>query len=987
MTAAVSSFWIMAAPTSDSRASPGRIVGRQAERARVRDAIDRAGSGAGVALLISGEAGIGKTHLARDAMESAAQRGFFVLEGRCGALNQKLAYSPIVEALGRALRGLSSADRSHVLAGLPVLDRLLPGLDLPPDEPTGDAALDRTRLFEAVLRLLDRLCRRAPVALFVDDLGWADRSTLELLAYVTRDLAAFPMLLVGTRPAGAAEAGDRPLDDFIRAVRRSGVVEEITLSPLSDEEIRDVVGGLLGDPSDGDVAQFLIERAKGNPLFAEALLGQLRDEMVLVLDRGRWTFRGSRDVSTPPIVRDILTARITSLAPEERRVLEVIATGGDGVPGSILSDVLGSDPSDVLDRLTARDLVVERGVAEPTYGISHPLFGEVVREALPAAEQRRSHASLADAYRRLLPGEVERRAVHAQRSLPHSDPIEVLEVSVRAGEQALSRSAGAEAVAHFAFALELARRERPKSVPSVLVELGEARYRSGDRVAAAGAWGEAIAALGADADPTEIARLHLRAAIALGDAEFAESDRQVAAGLANLSGRDAPELELELLLVAATTAHRRVDRSGLRATVARIVQTGRGVTSDQGRALVSAARLLSLIEERRYLEAETEVGSGYLVRVGNPLLTARHLSVKALINAVMGNLPALRAVNVEALEAARLLGVPSWDYRTHFILFVEALYGGEWDRADEAIAEARLLGDRISHPLVSVAARLLSAILSAYRADFDAALSACIVEDLIGGGASAQPIRELATAVHGIVELEQGRFERAAGLLAGGSLPLGATMPPWDVVAMGEASARLGRTDAAVEVARELESMGPPGSWPVAMAARVEGLAAATEGRSDLAIGRLEAAAETFRLLSMPFEEARAGLEVAELARWTRDVDATLVDRLTAWLATFDRLGAARYAGRARRLLGRFGHPIVAPIRPTLELTPRQLEIAEFVAAGMSNAEIAERLFLSVRTVTSHLDHIYTRLGISSRAALATYAVESRMRAAPTGDT
>jgi DNA-binding CsgD family transcriptional regulator len=76
----------------------------------------------------------------------------------------------------------------------------------------------------------------------------------------------------------------------------------------------------------------------------------------------------------------------------------------------------------------------------------------------------------------------------------------------------------------------------------------------------------------------------------------------------------------------------------------------------------------------------------------------------------------------------------------------------------------------------------------------------------------------------------------------------------------------------------------------------------------------------------------------------------------------------------------------VAPSRRTAELTPRQLEIAELVAAGMSNAEIAERLFLSVRTVTSHLDHIYTRLGIGSRAALAAYAVESRVRTEPSGN-
>jgi len=952
----------------------------------VREAIARASVGKGSALLISGEPGMGKTRLAHDALVHASRRGFRALEGRCDTLSGGLPYAPVVQALGRGLRELPVADRLQITDGLPVLGLLLPGLELPHDVPIGDAALDRTRLFESVLRLLDRVCRRSPVALFIDDLQWADRSTLELLAYVTRDLAAMPLLIVAAYVHDAPEADHRGPGDLLVALRRGGLVNEIALGRLSNDEVQDLVATLLGDSPGDETTRFVIDRSQGNPLFVEALIGRLQEEAILVQSGGRWALARSPAISTPPVIRDVLAERLTSLSEGERRLVDAVAVGGDGVAAAILAEVLGADQSGAADVLVERGLMVEHDIVESQYGIAHPLVREVAYEALTAAERRRWHVAFAEAYRHLLPDDVERLAVHAQRSLPLGDPAAVLDASLRAGEHALSRSAGTQAVSHFEYALELSRRERPKTVPSVLAQLGEALYRTGDRVAAADAWRQSIAALGADAAPLERARLHLRAATALSDAEFAESERHVSAGMADLGSADGTELKLELLLVAATTAHRRVDRRALREAVVRIVQIGRGVTSDQGRALVSAARLLSLLEERRYLEVETELGGRHLLRVGSPLLMARHLSVEALIAAVMGDLSTLRAVNAEAQEAARLLGVPSWDYRAHFNLFVAALYSGDWDRADEAIDEARLLGDRISHPLVSVASRLLSAILSAYRADFDAAVSACRVEDLIADGAPPQPILELATAVHGIVELEQGRFDSAAALLGGSSLPMGATMPPWDVVAMGEAFARLGRTDAAGEVARELESMGPSGSWPTAMAARIEGLAAATDGRRDEAIERLEAAAATLRSLSMPFEEARSGVEVAELMGWTRDIDATLVDRLTAWLATFDRLGAARYAGRALRLLDRFGHPGVAPSRRTAELTPRQLEIAELVAAGMSNAEIAERLFLSVRTVTSHLDHIYTRLGIGSRAALAAYAVESRVRTEPSGN-
>jgi DNA-binding CsgD family transcriptional regulator len=226
-----------------------------------------------------------------------------------------------------------------------------------------------------------------------------------------------------------------------------------------------------------------------------------------------------------------------------------------------------------------------------------------------------------------------------------------------------------------------------------------------------------------------------------------------------------------------------------------------------------------------------------------------------------------------------------------------------------------------------------------------------------------------------IVELERGDARAAlARLERRTDMPMSGSMPPWDLVAKGEALARTGRSDEARLVAERLRSMAGAATYPDAMADRISGLAAAGVGDPGRARRGLGRALHAFAALGLPFEEARTGLELAEFRLRAEPSETDGTDRLIEWQARFDRLGAARYAGRARRVLLALGHEVMTDTTPT-DLTSRQLEIATLVASGLSNAEIAERLFLSIRTVTSHLDHIYTRLGIGSRAALAAYVV------------
>ncbi|MBI2864762.1 MAG: ATP-binding protein [Chloroflexi bacterium] len=178
------------APAEESQSSGWTtpFVGRDDELRHLATAQDLVARGQGRAIFLTGQPGIGKTRLAREALGLASKRGFTVLEGHAYPLEVGLAYAPILGALNPLLRKVGSARLAILTSGLPDLGRLFSGLRLPAPPPLDDPSLERTRLFEAILRLIERVARRAPVALFVDDLHWADPATLQMLHYVARGL-------------------------------------------------------------------------------------------------------------------------------------------------------------------------------------------------------------------------------------------------------------------------------------------------------------------------------------------------------------------------------------------------------------------------------------------------------------------------------------------------------------------------------------------------------------------------------------------------------------------------------------------------------------------------------------------------------------------------------------------------------------------------------------------------------------------------------
>jgi DNA-binding SARP family transcriptional activator/predicted ATPase len=445
----------------------GRSSGPPAERA--------------VAVLVRGEAGVGKTRLAVEAAREAGRRGCLALWGTCSA---QAAYGPFVEALEQYAGGLSPRERAELARAHPEIARILPALD--PDlstTPAGGSG-DELRLFAAVARFLTRLAAFRPVLLVLDDLQLADDASLALLTYLARlPLTGHNWLVLGTyriEEALPRSALAATLQELQRSVRG----RQVDLLRLGRRECLRLVEGVLGGPATEAVGEHIFATSLGNPLFAVELLGALRSAGGLVEREGGWQLAaGMADKSAntiPEQIVDLIASRIATLDEETQRLLSLASVVGMSVPVAVLSrgaGIVGRSVENFLDSLEraveARVLLEEAGSAMETssggYSFQHPLFREVVYARLGTARRTHLHGVVAQAIEAVHPGDVEALAYHYDRSGNREKRVLYLE---KVGDHARSIYANARAEACFRSLLSLLAPGDP-AVPQVQAKLGE----------------------------------------------------------------------------------------------------------------------------------------------------------------------------------------------------------------------------------------------------------------------------------------------------------------------------------------------------------------------------------------------------------------------------------------------------------------------------------------------------------------------------------
>ena len=479
--------------------TPGApIVGREEERARLEAALARVREGRRAVVFVTGEPGIGKTTLVETFLGSERGAATRVGLGQCvEQYGRGDPYLPLIEALERLGRGdegpsVAAAMRRWAPSWLRHASALL--------EPGEREALPRQRgstttrgMLGELAVLLEALTRERELIIWLEDLHWADASTLEAIAFLARRREAAGLLLVATYRPAELGAADHPLARLTRELVVHRFAEELTLGPLTEKAMAQYLAGRLGAPASSDLTRYVHVRTEGNPLFAVTITDDLVNRESIQQVNGAWTLRPleAELEGVPDTLRQLLELQTGRLSDADRRHLEVASVAGVEFSTATVAAGLGLPILSVEARLAglarhgrfirARGPDVwPDGTLAHRFGFIHALHQQVLYAAIPAARAREWHgrlgACLEAAYGTSASEIAPELAMHFERA---RDTVRALRYLRLAGETALGRAAHGEAIGHLSRALGLVDGlpdgpGRARAELEVLVTLGPA---------------------------------------------------------------------------------------------------------------------------------------------------------------------------------------------------------------------------------------------------------------------------------------------------------------------------------------------------------------------------------------------------------------------------------------------------------------------------------------------------------------------------------
>lgn len=955
--------------------TPGRedreLIGRSAELARIDAFLNEARTGDGGLLTLVGPAGVGKSRLITEAMRRARLRGFRVLHGSASPHQEELSYAPLVEALRPLINDAQQLSSRSVLDGLVDLCRLFPDLPLGLPDPLVEAGVERTRLAEAVWRLLTRMARQRPLMVVLENLHCADGATIATLEYLARGLEKFPLLLVtACRPV--PDSNDAAAQ-FLRAIPDSTRLE---ILPLDAPDIAGLIEQRLGGPASEELVALIQARTQGVPLFVVGLLEMLADSGRLTRIGDQWVPLPGADRGVPAGAAEFFASRLASFSAEDRRLIQAIAVCGDAATVDVLRQVSAVADANVrLADLRRKGVVTEvESAGEILYATTQPLLAEVAYGQLLESARRAMHAKAARLIQQRWPADVSRLAAHVSRAGSEVLPDHALAVLSTATSVALQKLAGAEAMRHAEAAVSIAERSgRSDVLPRLNEQLAEAAALSGLPERSMDAY---VTAADRAIAPLEQARLLHKAAnvawqVGRFEAAYFSLD-QAEKALEEIDAVAAIDVRILLAEHRYLLATREANQAKAESAIAELrVLADAHPQPAANRARVGLSSVPSAFSDADVLRTfAATYGNDAVDRVaglGDALLLAHMHRPWVIAALIAGDISEARRRSAVARKHAQQVPRASYEVPPLILGGWTEFIGGEWNRALELADEAHAIAYRTAIPRDRAGVLALRAMILLRRGQVEEARRD-IADARVIFGPRDRHISATLDTVETLLSIITRHIERAVELaldltfLSSGHIPLITQQ------VRCEAFIAAGDLPRAREVVAFLEA-GNSHRHIRAQIARLEGLIAVAEGDSGVAGEKLFEATEELTDLGLPFDAALAALELAEVTS-----DATPAERA---LTVFDRLEAKPFADRARQLLRRLGQPATAPtIRSDGELSGREREVAFLVAQGLSNAAIAERLFISPRTVTTHLDRIYRRLGVRSRAALTRYVLE-----------
>ncbi|MEU9173559.1 AAA family ATPase [Streptomyces sp. NPDC048420] len=949
------------------------LIGREDELDRLSGVLERARGGEARAVLVAGDAGVGKTRLLDEVMGRAAAGGMTVLAGHCVDLGDVgLPYLPFTEVLGV----LAGDERfSGVVSSHPAVERLLGGGS------PGDSG-GRLRLFEGIAGLLADLADIAPLLLVLEDLHWADQSSRDLLRFLLsrgilqRAAGGVPTHRLAVLASYRADDLHRrhPLRPLLAELVRLPAVERLELRPMGDAEVARLVRALREGPLPDTTVRRIVERAEGNAFYAEELLAAT----------------GSGDGGVPSGLADVLLIRFEQLSDTAQQVLRTAAVAGRRVEHDLLRDAVGL-PEEELE--AALREAIGRQVLVPgdgdTYAFRHALAREAVYADLLPGERARLHGAFA----RLLDGRGNRAESAAERAHHYRESHDLapaLAASLEAADHALRVGAPAEELRHLEAALDLWSAVEASARPTgegvdrvrLMLRASAAAAHTGELHRAVSLTRAAMAGVGQEADSELAARVRYTLAGNLMTVDNLTAAFAYSSEALDMIPADPPSRTWVWAAATHVLAARHVGENETALRVARQALARAeemGVIDAQADLLISLAVLEGdgrrSVEGRERLRRARELARSS----GNAPVEVRALFNLAIGTFESGHLDECLPWITEGLDRARRAGLLSSPYPMEMrYLHLVVLYTlGRWDECVRAAStDAEVLpasgGYRVAPALYVALA----------RGDFKAADRART--------------------------LLEGPFDWMATLVAG--------------IALTEAAALRSDAEEAVErmrstVAALTDDTGTPPHVTVRLAALA--LSAVADRATDLRLkGDQEGArrwADTATELLEPARalavhggvpqgpEGQAWLARAE-AEWTRAVSGPDVEAWAKAVAAFDfgdvyeparcrlryaeallaaerREEAAAEARAAREVFARLGAKVLleqvdelirrgrlADAPPTASLlTAREQDVLRLLARGRSNRQIGEELFITGKTASVHVSNILAKLGAASR--------------------
>lgn len=976
------------------RALAPSLVGRSAQLRGLEEHFGAAAGGSGRLVVLSGEAGVGKTRLLAEFLSRVSQDGRAeVLEGLCYDEDPALPYGPVIEAL----RGWMRRRGNDVVAGpagpwMGDLARLLPELgQAPPLLGESEAPAQKRRVFEGIYQVLRPTAAQPSRLLVLEDLHWSDQTSQELLRHLARAIEGDRILIVGTYRKDELHRR-HPLTHWLADLSRERLLAEVNLGPLTRDEVAQMMGEILGRAAVPGFVGAVYDRTAGNPFFVEEILKSLMEsgemeEVMLAAQQGR----GLDRLQIPLSVRDSVVGRTAGLSDTTTQVLKFAAVIGRAFDFELLLGLTGLSEEVLLKSigdLVERQLVAEvKQEGEDRFEFRHALTREAIYEDLLGREKRRMHLEVLQAIEQTRAfegnGRVDQLAYHSLKARELEKAAHYAEL---AGERAARMCAFREAIAHYEVALELREGGSPREKADLLDRLGQAAHPVGVSSVTFRYWKEARALYEEIGDGPKMAEMDLR--LSRISWEAGDPGAAFVYAQAALAGLEAAEPSKNLAYAYSTLSQLHMLSSRPQESIRwgeKAISLAEQLGDDRTKAHSLnniGVSLGELGEAERGLACLTE-SLDISVRLGLAFDTARACNNMAETLVILGRIE-------QALEMYRLgirKGEESGADLSRGFVFGNMgailIFQGKWAEAEEVIARGIRLGEA-GMPMALLVAQPQMARLHLARGEFETALG--LLEEIrpnVDRGGEFQNLRDVYPLL-AACQLRLGRRDearrtldriyemwRAVGPIVGG------------VLMMAEAASlytELGEWEKAEALVVGLRSVVARSStpWTRAWHAEAEGhLALGVDPAA--AAARFGAALEDWNTMGLAPSAARSRMRRAQAILATGgDRQAATAD-LTAAGKTFEGLGARPDLEELAAIRARFGMgrgPDRGGGGPLAALTPREREVLALLASGLTNREIAGRLVISAKTAEIHVGNILGKLGLKSRAQAAALAVE-----------